>query len=355
MARRSKNKNKQQPPAVNWRQNKLDSDWLKPWDLSVQAVYWINPDCWKLKTDRGFKRLVKVNWSEARLFFIQSMLDHLGQSGFKTIPRFIRTMDEAAWVRTDSSSALYLCDWVEGKPLKLTNPEELSQTTQTLAKLHLCLRNFQAPPGAECWDNRGRWPEIWRQQSKQLQAYRQLAEDAVSIAPNPFDQFFLENYARLQNQLLFALSSLEDSPYQECLEMTAERPFVCHNAFREANLLLTNKQKIQVCGFEKSIYDLRVYELGRFLQRVLIQANWDLGVGMRVLNEYEEVWPLTPAERRIMLAQLWFPYLSWTFSQYYYTGGREIPADQLLRELKREQRGQKARETFLTWAHDWAH
>lgn len=352
MSRRSKNKNKQQPPAVNWQQNKLDPNWLKPWDLSVQAIYWINPDCWKLKTDRGFKRLVKVDWSEGRLFFIQSLFDHLGQSGFKTIPRFIRTIDEAAWVRTGSDSAVYLCDWVEGKPLKLTNPEELYQTTQTLAKLHSCLRTYEAPAGAECGDNRGRWPEIWRQQSKQLQAYRQLAENAAD--PNPFDQFFLKNFTELQNQLLFARSFLEHSPYWEFVEVTAEPPFVCHNAFREANLLLTNKQKIQVFGFEKSVYDLRVYELGRFLQRVLIQVDWDLGVGMRVLDEYEEVWPLTPAERRIMLAQLWFPYLSWTFSQYYYTGGREIPADQLLRELKREQSCQNAREQFFTWAHGWA-
>jgi len=351
MGRRSKNKFNQLPPAVKWAQNKLDPKWLDPWDLNVQAINWVSQDCWRIITDRGIKQLIKVNWPEERMLFIQGLLDHLGQAGFKTISRFIRTADDVGWLPIENGY-VYLCDWVEGKPINLTEIEQLIQTTRTLAKLHSCIRNFKAPIESNRWDNRGRWPGFWRQSSKQVLAYRDRVENQRVL--NLFDRTFIDNFEELYNQMQFALFLLDDSRYLEHLDLIREQPFVCHNSFREANLLLTSKNKIHVFGFEKCMYDLRVYELGRFLQRVLIQANWDISVGQKVLNTYEEEWSLSPVERQIMLAQLWFPYSSWTYVQYYYAGRREIPEKKLMLEMQREKSYQKSREQFLSWAYEWA-
>jgi len=336
---------------LDWEQNNLNQDWLVPWGLKVEAIEQIDNNRWKLLTERGIKQLNRVYWKPEQLIFVQTLLDHLGQNGFKAIPRFIRTVDGWAWVSSDKAF-LFLCDWVEGIKPNLLNRSHLVCATTTLAQLHYHLKGYLPSGHVSCRDNRGQWPGQWQQ------VYRLIIDQVKRLGNQrefkAFDNVFLNSYNQILNQIEDAMSLLLNSEYDSLIAGLLKQPFVCHNSYREVNLTLTRQGMLYVFGFENCIFDLRIYELGRYLQRVLCLYDWDLAIGQEVLETYEAVWPLEPAERKILLAQLWFPYPSCSYIQAYYQNGSGLFEKTLTFALQKEINLQSAREQCLEWFYNWA-
>ena len=349
MGGRTRKKKKPLIHSVNWLENDLRQEWVAQWEMKIKTLERINLDVWKIDGDRGVKKLTRVYWAPERLLLLEAFLDHLGRSGFKAIPRWIKTREGSGWITRDGDS-FFLSDWPEGNPVKLLDPEQVLPLMTTLARLHYHSRDFK-PPTAGIRNNLGQWPHQWQQVRQQLLNWRYPKEESPRETDND-DQVAQEVLDPLIKQITRALNILADSRYDEMITIAQNQPFICNNSFHEASLLVTPRKETYVSDFENCIFDLRVYDLGRFLRRVLYRFKWDHDLGQKGLKAYEAIMPLSPAERRVLLAYLWFPDPALTFIQFYFYAPSSAQKNRLKVGLQQKSCYQWAREQFLNWMEE---
>lgn len=327
----------------------LKREWIEPWALMIENIDRTGSKTWRLWTQRGEKLLCRVDWSKEKIGFICAFLDHLGRNGLRYIPRFIQTADGRRWVSAEDYS-FYLCDYIESLPLNLFDRGQLEAAFHIMSQFHRCAESFVPPSESGPGLQRIPWTKQWEADLQTLRYYRGLVSDCQKMSA--FDELFLEQANILTSQMDYALRLLQAADYDQLIDLKGQE-IVCHGYFKEPCVRYTIRGDIYIDRFDFCHYNLRTYDLGRFLYRVLANCNWSLSVGQQCLNAYQELFPLTNQERRTLAAFLCFPHPAYAYIRAYYEQRSGCSPKDLVAGLRREAMNRGSKERFLNWAQHW--
>lgn len=329
--------------ARNLTRYKLPQQVLQNYGLKVEDVQPLGR-VWKLTTATGNKALKKLSCNDVRVVFIYSLLEHMARKGFSRTPRFIRTEYNTPFIRRDNEYYI-LSDWIEGREVNFKVHSELILAVEELARFHLAAEGMCLEQGTEVLNNWGTWPNKFAERNNDLHQYYYFAQNAEK--KGLFHQLYLDHFSHFANQAGIAVELLNKSSYTQLVEDGQLKGIVCHRNYQEENILMNPQGNLHILNFDMAIQDLRIYDLGSLLQRVMIKNKWDFDLSRELIETYEMVNPLATAELEVLLAVLYFPHQIWLCAGRFFKRQRGWSNKELVGQFKNIIGHKKAKEKFL--------
>ena len=136
------------------------------------------------------------------------------------------------------------------------------------------------------------------------------------------------------------VQELENSDYEILRKESLNLGSICHGDYNQHNVLFNGNQ-IAITNFDKWNYDIQVADLYHFMRKILEKHNWDLSMGLGMLDTYQEVKPLSKAELNNLRIRLAYPWKFWKLCNFYsstnkaWISGKNMEKlDQLQRQWK---------------------
>lgn len=154
-----------------------------------------------------------------------------------------------------------------------------------------------------------------------------------------FDQFYKEamDVVKLQQQ---ELKRAKEEGVKEGIYG------ICHGDYNQHNVLFS-RQGIAVLNFEKASYDIQVSDLGNFMRKIMEKHNWNMGLGMDMLNAYHKVRALSEQEMKQLYIRLAYPEKFWKIANHYFNASKAWVCGRNLEKLEKFISQNEARENFL--------
>ena len=159
--------------------------------------------------------------------------------------------------------------------------------------------------------------------------------------------FFIEESDQIISQVDHARSMLWGTDYEYLRDDYSDT--VCHGSFKETNLFWTPSNELYIDRFDDCHYNLRIYDLGRLLYRVMAGCSWKQSTGERILEAYQEREPIAKEENKILAAFLSYPHPAVSYIRAYYEQREGCNPYDLVNGIRRESLRLKDKERFLNW------
>lgn len=295
-----------------------------------------------LETDQGLKILKEYNGSEGRADFLYKILTFLAENGQKRVDCIVKTKEERT-IAIDTDETVYMVrDWYEGRECDSKNRDDIQKSVRQLADIHNTFHSFPeevpeflvAPPDQLLMEYEKHIREL--KKVKNYIGCKKKKNDFEMEYARHCDRF-LEQAARVTAGQRADLGT--DSGAQELRGM-------CHGDFNHHNVIFS-KEGISVLNYEKAVFDVQAADLGNFMRKIMEKHNWNLGLGMDMLDAYSRLRPLGAAELRQLYFRLAFPEKFWKISNHYYNTSKAWVCMRDLEKLMRVEEQEEAKERFL--------
>lgn len=257
----------------------------------------------KLTCDRGRFVLKKTEQSNEQLSWLWTIFQHLKQNGFSAIIPFFVNKYGDPFV-TMEGNRFYVLPWIEEKIEEKYRPNWEREVITLLARLHQESAKLKLDA---CPIRPLSLPIVtkrWRKRLNKLQEYKE--ELNRKETRDRFEQLFLARYEYVQQLGYRALAYLQK--WQKKYPAYPLRHVLCHGLVNRLHVLHDQDGRCYLLNFEQANLDSPVRELALFYRRNLdLSSAQGLEIALACLASYEEVFPLTSAEKVLFSIFLLFP------------------------------------------------
>ena len=265
------------------------------------------------ETDRGLKLIAEFYGSAKRLRFQNRALDYLREQGYALVDRTVENA-EGELVTKDRDETVYIVkDWFEGKECDTKNEGDILAAVRNLANLHRLLRLPQEED-AETYAG-DRLDEEYAARNREIK--RAWNYMRGRRRKSEFESCFLNSYSMFFEQAQEAQRELTDSAYGEMYEEAMKQGRLCHGDYNQHQVLNT-KKGTATTNFGKCRYDVQTGDLYQFLRKILEKQDWDIKLGMAMVEEYDKMVALGRREREYLRIRLASPEKFWKLANHYY-------------------------------------
>ncbi|MCD7737171.1 MAG: hypothetical protein LUI07_09465 [Lachnospiraceae bacterium] len=161
-----------------------------------------------------------------------------------------------------------------------------------------------------------------------------------------FEQLFLNCFETYYGQAQAAVEQLGD--IHDRLEALREDQsgLVCHGDYSHHHVLMCGYQ-ISTTNFDNCRRDFQVNDLYRFMRKILEKHDWNVRLGMRMLETYGRIRPISGIERRLIYVRMLYPEKFRKLAGSYYGGSKAWISRQYLDKLEKMNRQEAARTEFV--------
>lgn len=297
-------------------------------------------------TDQGLKILKEYKGSEARADFLYKILLFLKESGIRRVDCIVKTKEERT-IAVDVDETTYLVrDWYEGRECDVKNREDILKTVRQLAELHQILGGYT-----------GEIPEFLRvlpegHLRENEKHYRELKKVRNYVGAkkkkNDFEMLFTRNYNTFlqQAEQVIVLQKKECEAVVSGNRQKEQLYGICHGDFNQHNVIFS-REGVSILNFEKASYGIQVGDFSNFMRKIMEKHNWNLGLGVDMLDAYNKIRPLTEPEMKHLYIQLAYPEKFWKISNHYYNSSKAWMCGRDLEKLTKVIEQNDAKERFL--------
>lgn len=293
------------------------------------------------ETDMGLKILKEYNGSQSRADFLYQALRFVKDNGMKRVDCIVKTK-EGRTIATDADDIVYIMrDWYEGHECDTRNRDDILKAIRCLADLHKILKCYyqEIPEFLKVS------PEtLLFEYQKHTRGMKKVKNYICSKKKkNDFEMLFVRNYSMFFEQALevvqFQEKELEQKPVPQLYGL-------CHGDFNQHNIVFS-KEGTAILNFERAFYDIQISDLGNFMRKMLEKHNWNLSLGMDMLDAYDKERIMSEAEMRQLYIRLAYPEKFWKITNYYYNSSKSWVCGRNLEKLNKIIMQNEARERFL--------
>ena len=295
-----------------------------------------------LDTDTGLKILKEYKGSEARADFLYTILSFLKENGQRRVDCIVKTREECAIAKDTDETAYLVRDWYEGRECDVKSREDVLKSIRQLAHVHTILRRFSqdipeylvVSPDTLLLENQKHCREI-----KKVRHYI-----GTKKKKNDFEMEFV----RCCEDFLEQAAAVMELQEKE-LETAKEREQcygICHGDFNQHNVIFS-REGAAILNYERACYDVQAGDLGNFMRKILEKHNWNLGLGMDMLDAYDKARSLRDVELKQLYIRLAYPEKFWKICNHYYNTSKAWVCGRDLEKLTRVAEQDEAKQRFL--------
>ena len=260
-----------------------------------------------LKTERGTK-ILKV-WNDPKeLEKAHFYKELLAKQGFRRIERFIHTRDGKPYVLY-KGQGYSLSDLIEGLPPSIKRESDIRATGATLGEFHDSLSKIKTDKKFTRWSFHF---------ENGLKSLSKLEGKLKNTNKSEFDQIIINDlkaYKEQINQSIQMAKSVEKNLVKNGIE-----PIWCHGNPKINSFKIDEYGEGWLIDFNYPIVDMVAYDMGKLISRLYIKNNYDSKIVLTFIDSYQNIKPLRPDDKLLLLTYIAYPHNIWKFLQIYLNG-----------------------------------
>ena len=270
---------------------------------------------------------------------------YLISKGFYHVVKYIKTNDNKICIKR-SHYIYYVTYWMKGRESNFDNFEELKKCAAFLADFHIKSKGFTIE-SSKIINNYKKWPTIFKQERNDLNIIREVI--ISKKVKTSFDINYLNAIDDYIDVIDMTIKLLDDSHYIDISNNSSVQKTVCHDSFYYQNILLKRNDRMYLIDLDSSLYDIHVYDLAKFIRRILYQSNyaWDFNVAKDLIETYRAVNPISKDEYEILLAFILFPHKFWKLGKKRYVKNKNWNETKYLRKIDKLIKYEELEQKFL--------
>ncbi|QUI21365.1 CotS family spore coat protein [Vallitalea pronyensis] len=296
-----------------------------------------------LDTDKGLKLFKEIRMRKEKIKFMYEIEEYLHNKGFTNIDRLNVSINHDPYIEEDGT--LYILkNWVNGREIFFNDEEEIYKAVKNLAILSKSGTNF--PRGSK-YKNYIKLGTLCTKLNKHNVELVRIRNKIRRVGKwSEFDISFLSSFHYYHQKAVEALSLMEASGYDKLIEHYKKKNPIIHGQYIHHNILVGNK-KLYTMNFDYCNIDLPVIDLYRLLRKVLEKNDWHVKLGIKAIDIYNSISPLSTEELQTLLYLIMYPEKFWKISNYYFNLNRAWKPKQSLIKLNKLIAQKDKKERFV--------
>lgn len=294
------------------------------------------------ETDQGLKLIREFHGSKAKLAFQNRVLRHVRESGYEWVDVILEN-EEGQLVSQGKDHGTYLVkDWFEGRECDTKSEGDILNGVRSLAKLHRVMELL--PEEEEEWFSSEDLIREYEKHNKELKKVNNFIRKKRK--KNEFELCFMQQFQLFFEQAQDVLSQLQQTAYGELRSQSLTLGGICHGDYNHHNLLM-HRGETAIVNFDKMNYNLQMNDLYQFLRKILEKHNWNESLGMKMLEEYDQVKPISNEELENLYYLLSYPEKFWKISNHYFNSNKAWVSEKSREKLLMLAKQFEKRKEFL--------
>jgi CotS family spore coat protein len=315
---------------------------LEQYDLEVGSMR-RGRGAYILETSEGLLSFCDYGGSERRAQFQNRVTQQIRDGGYPHVDVILPNKEGMLVTKDWDEQSYVVKQWYPGRECDSGSESEILTAVRNLARLHRVMhvkgeqdleKSFQAPTPLE--EIRSRNQEL-----KKVRTFLQRKNSKCEferLLQNSFPVYF-EQAQEVQHQL-------EQNDCANLVSASREDGSICHGDYDYHHVLLAG-QEIATIGFERCRYDLQINDLYRYMRKILEKHDWDVRLGMHMLEQYTSIRNISGEERRLLYLRMMYPEKFRKLANSYLGSSKAWISRRFLDKLEQQNRQQEARERFV--------
>ncbi len=297
---------------------------------------------WLCETDQGLKLLREYKGTLRRLEFEDQVFSQMKQNGRLNVDRYVRNKEGERLSSADDGTRWIVKDWYADRECNLKDSKEVLCAIEKIAFLHKVLRQIEFKEEWNLGSILVQLPseEMERHNRELIRARtfirnkRKKSEFELCVMGN-YDIFFEQAAEACRGMRLFC---------QQCGEVEG---YLCHGDLNQHHVLMCARD-VAIVEFNRMHRGIQMEDLYHFMRKAMEKHDWNLKLGMSMLETYARVLPLSEGDRTCLYYLFLYPEKYWKQINFYYNANKAwIPARNI-EKLKDLEVQQPMRNLFLS-------
>lgn len=280
-------------------------------------------------TNQGVCLLKEITFSEKRVPMLSKLCEYMKENGCENVDAIIVNTANQLFSVSEDGKKFILKKWFYGKECDIKRETDIIEATKNLANIHKILRNpikLEEESKEFVMTGEDLRQEYYRH-NRELRKVR--AHIRNGVRKGDFELTFLKYFDYVYEWAERANSDLKNSSYEELFTKSQKEGRVTHGEYNYHNVLILPKG-IATTNFEHFHIDVQTSDLYYFLRKTMEKNHWDIGLGAKMLEAYNDVLPLEEAEMKYLAICIAYPEKFWKAANSYYRSRKAwIPAKSL--------------------------
>lgn len=292
------------------------------------------------ETDQGLRILCDYPGSESKALFENRVMEKIREGGYEKVDRILPNREGSLISRDWEDNKYVVKEWYVGRECDTSSETEILAAVENLARLHRLMhledtgegRIFSAPdPLREIKSCNG--------ELKKIRTFIRRKNTKCE-----FERLFLSGFPRYFDLAVQAEKKLEE----ECLVFGGARDqrSVCHGDYNHHHVLMCGYD-IATTSFESCRFDIQINDLYRFMRKILEKHDWNQRLGMRMLEQYRQIRPITVEEQKLLYVRMLYPEKFRKLANHYYGSRKTWVSGRFLEKLKILEEQEEKKNNFV--------
>lgn len=294
-------------------------------------------------TNQGIVLVKQTEETEEVLRFAHGAKEHLAQHGFAGTDRYLLSLEGKIWAE-QGGERYTVRRWLRAEEADLTKAECGVQMAMLLARMHRAGAGYEADAqsmGNNCCYE---WPHKIYKYNRKLQGFGKMLRKNGRYTE--FDLMVLSILPEAQDQAAKAQAFFMSDRFTDLAQWTDCKRLVGHGNFSDHTVLLNGTQSM-ITDLESCAYMIPVVDLTGLLERTMRKTEWNVVLGLKMLEMYERWYPLRNEEKEMLWAMMLYPSRFCQICSEAYHMKRSWMPIAYKRKLEELQAQQEKRKEFL--------
>lgn len=313
---------------------------LEQYELEVKSVR-RGRGSYILETTQGLRILSDYTGSENKALFQNCVMNSLRQGGYMRVDMLLPNKEGSLISKDWEEKKYVLKEWYTGSECDTSSEGEILAAVSNLARIHRLMVLEGEEKYKQSFTAQSPLAEI-QGQNAEMKKIRTFIRK--KNAKGDFERLFLERFPRYFEQAQEAEECLRRSCGDGSLPGNTD--CVCHGDYDHHHILMAGYE-VATTNFECCRFDCQINDLYRFMRKILEKNEWNARLGMRMLDHYTEIRPVSQTEKRLLYVRMLYPEKFRKLANYYYGSNKAWISRRYLDKLEKLNGQEEKKAAFL--------
>ena len=261
------------------------------------------------ETQEGWVSIKEFGGTKQKLEQQYALMEKVKNSGFPYLDCLRRNLEGELLSCDREENAYVVRDWYTGKECDTRSITDIERAVEVLAGIHKVMQ-------LEVKEEYVRESLIHEciRHNTEIRKTRKFIQKRQK--KNAFEMKLLasmELFLRCGEEMV---EELKNSDYEQLRADNLAAGSICHGDYNQHNLLFAGNRTI-ITNFDKWNYDIQTADLYHFMRKILEKHNWDIAIGVGMLETYQKVRALSSQELCDLRLRLSYPWKFWKLVNHY--------------------------------------
>lgn len=309
---------------------------------------------WLCETNQGLKLLREYKGTLKRLEFEDQVFTQMKEYGLLSVDRYVRNREGELLSNAEDGTRWIVKDWYADRECSLKDSREVLSAIAKIASLHKVLRKIEF---REEWNLGSILVQL---PGDEMERHNRELVRARSYIRNKrkkteFELCVIGNYDMFYEQAKEAWRGMKEY-CEQCGKWDISAPdpgqagngyCLCHGDLNQHHILMC-PHDVAVVEFNRMHMGMQMDDLYHFMRKAMEKHDWDVRLGLNMLEAYSRILPLTESDRTCLYYLFLYPEKYWKQINFYYNANKAWIPGRNIEKLKDLEMQQPMRNEFLS-------